>query len=429
MSEKDYSIYEQGQAMWSILDTAIDGIIIINSRGRIQIANKAVEKMFGHKLSEMTGENVSMLMSTHDRVRHDQYLTNYLTTQEPKIIGIGREVVAKHKDGNTFPIRLAISEVILNGELYFTGILHDLSAQKHAEQQLLNFTQELESKVQLRTEELGDVINQLLKVNKQYQTEIKERIEVENQLKRKEEELKTLLDKEKEINQMKSRFVSMASHEFRTPLSTVLSSAALIEKYTQTDQQDKREKHVNKIKNSVNNLTNILNDFLSLGKLEEGTVVPVVEEIDIEIFCQELVEELSVILKQGQIIKIETDQPSKPLISDPRFLYNSLVNILSNAIKYSDAHHEIWLKAKVNEGEFIFEVVDKGMGIPEKEQVHLFNRFFRAQNATNIQGTGLGLHIVKRYMELLGGRVSFESEYNVGSTFRLHLPLRERNRN
>jgi len=423
MSEKDYSIYEQGQAMWSILDTAIDGIIIINSRGRIQIANKAVEKMFGHTLPEMTGENVSMLMSTHDQVRHDQYLNNYLTTKEPKIIGIGREVVAKHKDGTKFPIRLAISEVILNGEMYFTGILHDLTAQKHAEQQLLNFTQELETKVQLRTEELGDVINQLLKVNKQYQTEIKERIEIENQLKRKEEELKTLLDKEKEINQMKSRFVSMASHEFRTPLSTVLSSAALIEKYTQTDQQDKREKHVNKIKNSVNNLTNILNDFLSLGKLEEGTVNPVPEEIDIEVFCQELVEELSVILKPGQIIRINTDPQVKSITSDPRFLYNSLVNILSNAIKYSNEHQEIWLKTRKSEGEFLFEVIDQGMGIPEKEQVHLFNRFFRAQNATNIQGTGLGLHIVKRYMELLGGGVSYSSELNVGSTFRLHLPL------
>lgn len=422
MSEKDYSIYEQGQAMWSILNTAIDGIIIIDSRGRIQIANKAVETMFGHSLTEMTGENVSILMSTHDQIRHDQYIGNYLNTKDPQIIGKGREVVAKHKNGETFPIRLAISEVTLNGELYFTGILHDLSAQKHAEQQLLNFTQELESKVQLRTEELGDVINQLLKVNKQYQTEIKERIEVENQLKRKEEELKTLLDKEKEINQMKSRFVSMASHEFRTPLSTVLSSAALIEKYTLTEQQNKREKHVNKIKNSVNNLTNILNDFLSLGKLEEGSVDPVMEEIDIDIFCQELVEELSLILKPGQVIKIETDPQTKHLTSDPRFLYNSLVNILSNAIKYSDDHKEILLKAKKIDKELQFEVIDQGMGIPENEQAQLFNRFFRAQNATNIQGTGLGLHIVKRYMELLGGRISFESKYNVGSTFRLHLP-------
>lgn len=425
MSEKDYSIYEQGKTMWSILNTAIDGIIIIDSRGRIQIANKAVEKMFGYTVPEMAGENVSMLMSTHDQVRHDQYINNYLTTNEARIIGIGREVVAKHKNGTTFPIRLAISKVTLNDELYFTGILHDLSAQKHAEQQLLNFTQELESKVQLRTEELGDVINQLLKVNKQYQTEIKERIEVENQLKRKEEELKTLLDKEKEINQMKSRFVSMASHEFRTPLSTVLSSAALIEKYIHTDQQDKREKHVNKIKNSVNNLTNILNDFLSLGKLEEGSVDPVMEEIEIEIFCQELVEELSLILKPGQIIKIETDPQTRHLTSDPRFLYNSLVNILSNAIKYSDEHQVIILRAKKDNQEIVFEVIDKGMGIPENEQFQLFNRFFRAQNATNIQGTGLGLHIVKRYMELLGGQVSFESQYNVGSTFRLHLPMKK----
>jgi len=425
MEKPNYTLFEQANTLWSILDTAIDGIILINKRGIIQIVNSATHKMFGWEITEMLGQNVSMLMSSQDKPNHDQYIRNYLETGERKIIGTGREVVAKHKSGRTFPIRLAVSQVILNEEIFFTGILHDLSAQKTAEAQLVKFTQELESKVQARTEELNDVVNKLLKVNKQYQAEIAERILIETALKKKEEELQHLLSKEKEINQMKSRFVSMASHEFRTPLATVLSSASLIEKYPESSQQDKRERHVKKIRNAVENLTNILNDFLSLGKLEEGQIDPKFEVIPLESFCNELIEEMSLILKSGQEIIFNYSLDTETFKTEPRFLQNSLVNIISNAIKYSPENKPIYFTVCNDSNGVLFEIKDEGMGIPEPEQVHLFNRFFRANNATNIQGTGLGLHIVKRYMELMKGKVTFESELQVGSTFSLHHPIIE----
>ena len=420
--DNKYEIFEQGKAMWSVLDTAIDGIVIINQTGTIQIANKAVLKMFGYSEDEIVGQNVKILMPSPDRDKHDQYLHNYNTTKVPQIIGTGREVLARKKDGSIFPIRLAISEVPLDGRVFFTGILHDLTLQKKAEEELMTFTAELEIKVKQRTEELSDVINKLLKLNKEFKIEIAERIEIEATLKRKEEELKLLLDKEKEINQMKSRFVSMASHEFRTPLATVLSSASLIEKYTEGHQQENRTRHVKKIRNAVNNLTNILNDFLSLGKLEEGSIAPKPEWFEINSFVKDLVEEISVLLKPGQYIDLQVDNQISVLYCDPRFLYNSIVNMLSNASKYSDEQKPIVFSVEDSEDEVVFIIKDQGMGIPEKEQVHLFNRFFRAQNAINVQGTGLGLHIVKRYMDLLNGRITFESELDIGSTFRLHVP-------
>jgi two-component system sensor kinase FixL len=419
----DKRIFEQGQTLWSVLDTAIDGIIIINERGIIQIVNQAVEKMFEYPAQEMISNNISMLMPSPDHERHDSYLANHIRTGEAKIIGTGREVTALTKYGKKFPIRLAVSEVFINETRYFTGILHDLSAQKHAEEQLLNLTRDLESKVQLRTEELGEVVNKLLSVNQQLQTEIAERIEIERELKINEEKMQILLDREKELNQMKSRFVSMASHEFRTPLSTILSSAALIDKYLLEGEQDKRSKHVHKIRNAVTNLTNILNDFLSLEKLEEGLVGTKMEVIRVNAFCQELAEEMNSIIKTGQKIQVSCLDNEMEIVSDTRCLYNSLINLLSNAIKYSDENQLIQFDISIEDDAVNFTIKDDGIGVPADEQSQLFTRFYRARNATNIQGTGLGLHIVSRYMDLIGGKIRFKSEEGVGSEFTLEIPL------
>lgn len=422
-NKKDFEFFEGGSTMWSIMETAIDGIVIIDATGVIQIVNQAVTKMFGYEKKELIGINVSILMNSVDKENHDTYINNYHRTQKPKIIGIGREVVGRHKKGKLFPLRLAVSKVEIEGTMFFTGILHDLSAQKKAENELLRLTQRLEDEVRKRTEELSEVVNRLLKVNKKYQDEISERIEIESALKEKEEELKDLLDKEKHINQMKSRFVSMASHEFRTPLATVLSSASLIERYTDAEQQSKRTRHVQKIKSAVNNLTNILNDFLSLGKLEEGNISMRPEQLVLSDLCNDIIEDVEGVLKPEQVINLTIDSDVTAFISDPRFLKNSLMNMLSNAIKYSDQGKPIELKVTEEGGFLRFEVQDRGIGIPKDEQEQIFTRFFRAHNATNIQGTGLGLHIVKRYMDILGGKVDFISTYGVGSSFFIYLPI------
>ncbi|MEQ8688542.1 MAG: PAS domain S-box protein [Imperialibacter sp.] len=243
--------------------------------------------------------------------------------------------------------------------------------------------------------------------------------------KKAEKEILNALNKEKELNELKSRFVTTASHEFRTPLSTILSSASLIGRYVgETEVADKIEKHVMRIKSSVNNLTYILNDFLSLGKLEEGKTTFHPTIFDFEEFIEETISQIGPTLKRDQ--KIVVDRPS-PVVgsvyADEQMIKNVLINLLNNASKYSDEGKSIRLSLTAKKNQLAFKVKDDGIGIPAKDQQHLFDRFFRANNAINIQGTGLGLNIVKKYIELMNGHIEFSSEENKGTEFKVSIPI------
>ncbi|HTA84280.1 MAG TPA: PAS domain S-box protein [Bacteroidia bacterium] len=243
--------------------------------------------------------------------------------------------------------------------------------------------------------------------------------------KKSEEEIRKTLEKERQLNELKSRFVSMASHEFRTPLGSILSSTSLIEEYLgQKDTtvdfvRGKSEKHIKRIKSSIANLISILNDFLSLEKLEQDKVELQATVFNIEEFSKEIIEEVQPSLKKEQKIKYIHKGNSSEVCIDQQILKNVLLNLASNAIKYSPEGALIELKTIANDGNLTLEVTDQGMGIPEDDQQHLFERFFRAKNATNVQGTGLGLNIVKRYVELMGGNISFKTKENEGTTFKV----------
>lgn len=240
--------------------------------------------------------------------------------------------------------------------------------------------------------------------------------------KKSEENLLRSLDKERQLNVLKSRFVTSVSHEFRTPLSTILSSVFLLENYKGVDLEVHRSTHLNRIKRSVNNLTELLDDFLSLGKLEEGKIKVVYSQFSLRDFLEELVGEMEVLKNKDQQIRMEY-AGDDIVVLDRNILGNILSNLVSNAIKYSHADGLIELQCQVRDDVLHFEVIDHGMGIPEKEQKHVFKRFFRAQNAVNIQGTGLGLNLVRKYTRLLKGRISFTSTINVGSSFIVDVPL------
>ncbi len=412
----------------AVIDTVLDGIITVDTRGIIESYNPAASKIFGYKASEVIGKNISVLMPSPDREQHDTYMQNYLRTGHKKIIGIGREVEAQKKDGTIFPIRLAVGEVVLEDKTtIFTGIIHDLTQVKRAEQELIRFNAELESIVQQRTHKLEETVNKLLDVNKRLEFEVEQRSIVEDSLRKNEEQLKEMLGRERELSELKSRFVSMASHEFRTPLSTILSSVSLLKKYTLEEHLAKREKHIERIKSSVSDLNGILNDFLSLSKLEEGRVVVQAQPVPLDDLCEEVSEEMQGLLKEGQEIRHQADSVGAEVLSDRRILKNVLFNLLSNAIKYSNENDLIYCTQETKEDSLVLSITDQGIGIPEADQKHLFSRFFRASNAVNIKGTGLGLHIVKQYLELIGGSIRYESKENVGSTFVLTLPKNQRN--
>lgn len=271
----------------------------------------------------------------------------------------------------------------------------------------------------LRAEPLQDIngkINQILVV----ETNITQRRIAE-------EEMKAALKKEQELNKMKSAFVSMASHEFRTPLSAILSSATLIGKYEKEEQQPNREKHVQKIKSNVKNLNNILEDFLSLEKLNMGIMNAHNEEFVLSDFVQDFADDIAGILKPDQKIVLRLPKHETVLYADPMLLQNIFNNLVSNASKYSEQGQAIEIGAQPEGSNILMWVKDEGIGIPKEEHSQMFKRFFRASNSTNIGGTGLGLNIVSNYLKLLNGHITFESELAKGSTFTLSIPLRQPN--
>ena len=533
----------------ALIESAIDGIITIDDKGIIETINPAAAQLFLYAPEEVIGKNIKTLMPNPYRAEHDGYIQNYKRSRNPKIIGIGREVTGQKKDGKTFPMRLAVSEVILKDRTIFTGFVHDLSKQKAAESALkreketaqtyldiantiivvldtngdialLNkkgadllecevseaigknwfdffipphelekvkqifkqmvfdevevdyyenevitmgskhrlmawrnsiyydgkgevlgtissgiditeqrasekkiqqLNEELEGKVFERTQELADTVSKLLKTNDQLAHEIQQKNATAEALRISELELKNTLAKEKELGELKSRFISMASHEFRTPLSSILTSAELIQTYNKGE-NPKINRNTNRILNSLKNLTEILNEFLSLSKLEEGKVSTEVREIEIWPFIEDVIEEIQSIKKKEQYITLVGKEQAISIKTDPKILRNICLNLLSNAIKYSDAGKEIILKAQYNKQLLTVHITDHGIGIPAEDQKHLFTRFYRATNAESIQGTGLGLSIVKRYLDLLNGSISFKSEVGKGTTFSFSIP-------
>ncbi|HHP7241230.1 MAG TPA: PAS domain S-box protein [Cyclobacteriaceae bacterium] len=245
-------------------------------------------------------------------------------------------------------------------------------------------------------------------------------------LKEAEKEVRESLNKEKELNELKSRFVAMASHEFRTPLSTILSSASIISRYQKEDQQTNRLKHINRIKSSVQNLTGILNDFLSLEKLESGKIWYEPSMFNLPEFVDEVIEEVGSILKKGQEM-IYKHEGTSMVCLDKKLFKNIIINLTSNASKYSPENEDILIHSYIYNSHIQLEVKDNGIGIPEKDQKNLFERFFRAENVTNIGGTGLGLNIVKKYLELMNGSITFASELDKGTTFKINIPINEEN--
>lgn len=237
-----------------------------------------------------------------------------------------------------------------------------------------------------------------------------------------EEDLLRSLEKERQLNVLKSRFVTSVSHEFRTPLTTILSSVYLLENY-RGDEVTQKTTHLNRIKRSVNTLTELLDDFLSLGKLEEGKIRVTYSEFALRSFLEEIREEMEAIKKKDQVIQVGFDGADDKIVLDRTLLANIMNNLLSNAIKYTHDNGIINVTTVIRDGNLWIQIADNGMGIPEKEQKHIFKRFFRAQNAVNIQGTGLGLNLVRKYVRLLKGHVSFSSKVDSGTVFTVTIPL------
>lgn len=420
---RDIEKHNPGNILQSIVETAIDCIILIDATGTILMINGAGLKLFGYSIEELLGKNVTLLMPSPHKDIHHTYVNNYLNTGEKKIIGKGREVDGQRKDGTLFPARLAVSEIILDDTHFFTGIIHDMTDIKAVQDHILQLNHELEQLVIDRTIELQETVNLLLETNQQLNRSIEKHKTFEMALLATRDELRKSLEKEKELNTLKSRFVSMASHEFKTPLASILSSAALIARYENADQAADRARHVDRIKSSVTHLNNILMDFLSITRLEEGQFVPVISTFSLETVLNDLSTEADQMLKKGQKLKCQHELHQLEMQTDKNILRNILYNMISNAIKYSDEGKTIHCDVTSADKKVIIQIRDEGIGIPMADQKHIGSRFFRASNVINVPGTGLGLNIVIAYLHALNGELVFESQPGIGTTFIISLPI------
>ncbi|WP_183578075.1 PAS domain S-box protein [Mucilaginibacter sp. X5P1] len=393
---------ENAALLVAIIKNAIDGIITIDDRGKIESINPAACNLFQYLPEEVIGKNVSFLMPPPDKQQHDEYLERYQRTGQAHIIGIGRDVIGLKKDGTQFPFRLGVSEVQFSGRKIYAGFIHDISHQREAEERLKEYAIHLEDLVAERTQSLEATVEELRTA---------------------QEDLNLSLEKEKELGLLKSRFVSIASHEFRTPLTSIQLSVSLIEKYAEPFNNPNIIKHVGKIKHAVGNLTSILNDFLSLEKLESGKQEPTFHDFNLVKFSEAITEEMQGLAKQNQNIIYQHTGTKSAIRLDQNLLKNCIINLINNAIKYSGENTFIGFTTEINERECIITVSDNGIGIPDSDQKHLFEAFFRAHNTGTIPGTGLGLNIVARYTNLMNGTINFNSEVNQGTLFTITFPM------
>ena len=290
------------------------------------------------------------------------------------------ESVQRRKDGTEYPVEVHLQLSNLGEREVFVAIILDITERK-------NYTVKLENKVEERTQQL-----------------------------------KIALSKEKELNELKTKFLSLVSHEFKTPLSGILTSSQLLSKYQLTEQQEKRDKHIKTITDKVHFLDNILNDFLSVEKIETGKVNYRFTHFKLSKVVNEVVYNANMLLKEGQKINYPENIDDLSLYQDGKTIQLIFSNLLHNAIKYSPEGTVIDLQIKQNNKFTTLTVKDEGIGIPKNDQKSIFERYFRAENVMNTQGTGIGLNIAKSHLENLGGTISFESEEHIGSTFIITFP-------
>lgn len=392
-----------------------EGVLVVDKNQTIIELNQSAEEMFGYSEGELLGKNLNTLIPSKVHDKHSDYFKLFIEKGESRRMGVGRDIFGIKKDGSKFPVEAGLSPFQFEGKDYVMSLITDTSIRKENEREIAELNETLEKKVELRTNELQETVEKLYKLNLDLEKEITRR-------KKAEEKMKSSLQKERELNELKTKFLSLVSHEFKTPLSGILTSTTLIGKYITEEQQDKREKHLATIKNKVKYLTTILNDFLSIERLESGKVTYKFEEFSLQGLINEVIYNANVTLKSGQVIHYPKNLKDCMLHQDKNVVELVLSNLIGNAIKYSPEDSQIYFEIEIEESCIKFKIKDEGIGIPEKDQKHIFERYFRAENALLNQGTGIGLNISKVHLENLGGKLYFESKENIGTIFFVEIP-------
>ncbi len=372
-------IREKELSHWArIVEESLNEIFVFDAETfKFTHVNSEARRNIGFEMDELINMTPIDINPEFTRPKLKKLIHPLVTRKKEKV---KFETLHRRKDGSSYPVEVHLQLSVLGERPVFVSITLDITERK-------NYTEKLERTVDERTKQLTEA-----------------------------------LAVEKELNELKTRFLSLVSHEFKTPLSSILTSITLLGKYTQTGQQPKRDKHVNTIRNKVKYLDTILNDFLSVERLDSGKVNYTLEMFPLSKVINEVVYDANMLLKTGQKIRYPDDIDDIVIEFDEKTLELALSNLIHNAIKYSPEDSIIDLVVSKETDTIVLKVIDHGIGIPATEQKHIFDRYFRAENALLTQGTGIGLNIAKQHLENLGATLEFSSKQNNGSTFLLHIP-------
>ena len=370
---------EQELSHWAnIFNESLNEIYIFDSDTYHFInVNLGAQKNIGYNLTELKTLTPVDIKPQFTKSQFKTKIQSLIDATQEKLIF---ETIHERKNGTTYPVEIHLQLSILGNKKVFVAVIIDITDRK-------NYTKKLESTVEKRTVEL-----------------------------------KKALAKEQELNELKTKFLSLVSHEFKTPLSGILTSTMLLGKYTLEAQQGKRDKHIKTITDKVHYLNNILNDFLSVEKLEKGKINYKFNTFKLSKVVNEVVYNANMLLKDGQHINYPNNIDGISLYQDEKIVELALSNLVHNAVKYSPENSVIDIMITQDKTTTTFKVKDHGIGIPKKDQKNIFNRYFRAENALLTQGTGIGLNIAKDHLENLKGRVYFVSEPEKGTIFTMELP-------
>ena len=372
--QTERALFESENKLRLIIDSALDAVITIDLSGNITEWNPQAEMLFGFKKEEVLGRNMaSLIIPEKYRKGHTEGMKRFRKTGETRVSNKRIEISGLHKDGREFPIEISIKPVSVEGKTFFSAFARDITQRKKAEQ-----------------------------------------------------DMKTALDKQKELNKMKSQFVAMTSHEFRTPLTTIQTNIELLSFRLENEElkaREKVDKSLERISSELQRLTILMNEILLMGKIESGKIPfkPVVSNL--KELIQGVIDQSFSNQQDGRSIKLDVKGAAQDVQIDPNIYTHIITNLVSNAFKYSTGAPDPELKLIYHPEHFEIHVRDHGIGIPDDDIPKLFNSFFRAENVGNIQGTGLGLSIVREFVHLHRGKIQINSQQNKGTTFTIHQPL------
>ncbi|MEN8185870.1 MAG: PAS domain-containing sensor histidine kinase [Bacteroidota bacterium] len=410
MLQEDKGFYEL------CFDSLLEGLCITDKYGTIVMSNSALENIFGYQKNELLHKNIEVIIPQKYRSLHLNHVKSYF--QDPKEINkeFGKRFFGLRKDGKEISIEISLNYMKYGGKGYAKALISDISSRMQEEIKIKEAKLELEKEVKKQTKELSFAVKKLEDSNKRLKNEIHRKVIAENNA-------NIAFQREKELNLLQTKFLSLASHEFKTPLSGILSSAVLIEKYNNLSPNDNIQNHIITIKRLSKQLNSVLDDFLFLEKTETKKVNYHFSEF---LFCEnfdKIIKNTRSVLRKGQKIKMKPCDEDILVLQDKNIVEIIFRNILYNAIKYSPENSRIKIKISCTK-HIRVKIKDEGIGIPKEDQKHIFERFFRAKNALHFQGTGIGLNIVKYHVEELGGSVSFKSKEGKGTSFTIKLPIR-----